>query len=133
MRILKSVLFVSLLLPLQFPTAYGSDSDWAFVWVSCGFGGYRTSQGKASVRILKGKLVAEMADEAGIRFRLTGSIVKKRVNAKFTVIGSDYFIGSPFSGSYHVRRWTAVADSRGRESITLTDGWNFIGLSREIR
>ena len=30
-------------------------------------------------------------------------------------------------------RLASVADTKGRESISLTDGWNFIGLKREIK
>lgn len=130
---LRFALFVGILLSLQLPTAHAASSDWVFVWVSSGSGKYHTSQGKALVRILSGKLTAEMIDESGIHYKLTGYIVKNTVTAKFTVVGSDYFIDSPFSGSYRTKRWSGFVDSKGRESMVLTDGWNFIGISREVR
>jgi len=104
-----------------------------FVWVSSGHGEYSTKRGKAVVRIQSGRVTAEMVDESGIHYKLSGHIAKNRVAAKFTVLGSDYFVDSPFLGSYQIKRWGGFTDSKGRESIALTDGWNFIGFSREVR
>jgi len=103
------------------------------VWVSSGAGRYHTSQGKASVVIQDGKLTAEMTDDSGVQYHLTGYVSKNRVGAKSTAVGSDYFVNSPFSGSLETKRWTRIGDSKGRDSIALTDGWNFVGLSREIQ
>jgi len=130
---LRFVLVVGILLALQMPTGRGASSDWVFVWVSSGSGEYHTSQGRALVTIQSGKLTAEMVDKSGIHYKLSGYVVKNKVTAKFTVVGSDYFVDSPFSGSYETKRWSGFADSKGRESIALTDGWNFIGMSREVR
>lgn len=130
---LRLAIFVGILFSLQLPISCAASSDWVFVWVSSGSGGYYTSRGKASVGIQRGKLSAEMADESGVHYKLTGYVVKNRVSAKFTVVGSDYFIDSMFSGSFQTKkRWSKLVKLRGRESIALTDGWNFIGISREI-
>jgi len=110
-----------------------TDDGWSFVWVSSGIGGYDVVSGRGKVTMENGSLTAELQDERMVGYTLSGNISGHRVRAKFSVIGSGYFINSPFSGSYLKKRWSGMADSAGRESITLTDGWNFIGLSREIR
>jgi hypothetical protein len=130
--VLRFVLIVGILTSLHLSTAHAASSDWVFVWVSSGSGKYDVSQGKASVKMLNGKLTVEMVDGSGIHYNLSGDVVKNTVTAKFNVVGGDYFINSPFYGSYRIKRWSGFIDSKGRESLALTDGWNFIGISREL-
>ena len=128
---------------LRFLTAYifltysavvfAEQQDWLFVWVSSGPSTYYVKQGTAKVIIENGQLKAQMTSTDGVEYKIVGSIAGQRVNAKFTVLDSDYFISSPFSGSYKKQLWSGFADTKGRESISLTDGWNFIGLKREIK
>ena len=83
--------------------------------------------------LVNGKLEAQMTDEEGVKYTLRGAIKKGKVTAAFTILESDHFNNSPFSGTYVRKRWSGFGDSKGRESISLSDGWNFIGLVRENR
>ena len=107
--------------------------EWTFVWVSSGINEYSVANGKAKVSRANGMLEAQMIDEEGVKYTLRGTIRKGKVTAAFTILESDYFSNSPFSGTYVRKQWFGFADSKGRESISLSDGWNFIGLVREIR
>ena len=88
--------------------------------------------GKAKLTIVGGSLKAELKGEDGNEFKVIGLVAKNKVKAKFTIVGSDYFVDSPFSGTYTSKHWSGVQGSSGRESISLTDGWNFLGFSREL-
>ena len=107
--------------------------DWAFVWVSSGPKNYAVSKGKAQVILTGTKLEVHAVDEEGIEYTLRGTVKKNAVIATFTILESDYFKNSPFSGTYVRKLWSGIADSKGRESISLSDGWNFVGFTHEIR
>ena len=126
-RILKC-----LLVALAASVAWAGDQDWNFVWVSSSQGQYEVVRGKAKVTMTGGKFHAELKGEDGNEFKVAGQVAKHKVNAKFTIVGSDYFVDSPFSGTYTSKRWGGIQGSSGRESISLTDGWNFLGFSREL-
>jgi len=113
--------------------AFAEQQEWAFVWVSSGPGTYYVEKGAAKVTIENGQIKAAMTSTEGVDYKIVGSIVGQRVNVKFTILNSDYFNNSPFSGSYTKKLWSGFADSKGREAISLTDGWNFIGLTRDIK
>ena len=107
--------------------------EWTFVWVTSGTNGYSIAKGKAQVSLAGGKLDAQMIDDEGVEYTIRGTITKSKVRASFTVVDSDYFKSAPFSGTYLRKQWSGFAESQGRESISLSDGWNFLGLVREIR
>ncbi|NWJ40618.1 MAG: hypothetical protein HXX12_06565 [Geothrix sp.] len=111
---------------------FAGEKDWAFVWVSSNANTYNIKQGKAKVTIKNGRLSTTMISSDGVEYKVVGTISGKHVDAKFSIIDSDYFVNAPFSGSYEKKLWSGVADSKGRESITLSDGWNFIGLTHDI-
>ena len=94
---------------------------------------YYVKQGTAKVTIKKGRLEAQMTSADGVEYKIVGSISGQSVKAKFTILDTDYLNNSSFSGSYVKKLWPGFGNSRGRESITLTDGWNFIGLNRDIK
>jgi len=121
-------LFVALIASV----VWAGDQDWNFVWVSSGQNRYEVVRGKAKVTITGGKLNAELKGEDGNEFKVVGQVAKHKVNAKFTVVGSDYFVDSPFSGTFTSKHWSGIQGSSGRESISLNDGWNFLGFSREL-
>ena len=122
----------TLLLCFASPVA-AENGEWAFVWVASGPNSYNVAAGRGKVTISGGKFAAELVDENKVSYRIIGSISGERVKVNLSVVGSDYFVNSPFSGSFTRKRWPNTANSVGRESITLTDGWNFIGLTRDLR
>jgi hypothetical protein len=132
MRIDMRQIFKCLLILITTSIAQAGETGWTFIWVSSGSKGYQVVQGKAEVFVHKGKLKAKLVSEDGNEYKVIGLVNKKKVAAKFTVMGSDYFINSPFTGTYTSRRWARSEGSSGRESVSLSDGWNFIGLSHEL-
>ena len=126
-RLLKCLLVI-----LASSCAWAGDQGWTFILVTSGPGRYNVVQGKATVTIKGGKLHAALKGEDDNEFEVVGQILKNKVKAKFTQDGSDYFIGSPFSGAHTATRWCGTKGSSGRESISLSDGWNYIGLSHEF-
>ena len=132
MAILHPRLLLALI--LLFAGIHQAQADeWVFVWIASGVNDYTVSKGKAQVTLAAGKLEVHAVDKEGIEYTLRGVVKKNTVNARLTVLESDQFKDSPFSGTYIRKLWSGFADSKGRESISLSDGWNFIGLAREIR
>ena len=130
---LLSKLLIAYILLISSTVAFAEQQDWGFVWVSSGSGTYNVQRGTAKVTIENGQIKASMVSIDGVEFKIVGTIAGQRINVKFTVLDSDYFNNSPFSGSYTKKLWSGFADSKGREAISLTDGWNFIGLNRDIK
>jgi hypothetical protein len=128
---MKYFALLFLLLPLWPTSLRAAEQEWSFVRVSSSIDKYNVVQGTAKVTVYKGRFSALLTDTSGGEYRLAGTISKGKVVAKFTVVDSDYFIDSPMMGSLTRKHWSKPASSG--ESITLTDGWNFVGLTREIR
>ncbi len=63
---------------------------------------------------------------------MKGTIEGDKVNAKVTSQNSDYGMGATYTGYLRKSEEKGFADYMGRETITLTDGWNFLGLTKEI-
>jgi hypothetical protein len=130
MRVFKTFLLALIALP---NTSFGAESSgWTFVWVASGADKYEITEGTAVVTIEGAIFHADLHGANGVEYSVSGTIDKTNVKATFSVLGSDYFVDSPFSGTFQTKRWAGVAGSKGRESFALSDGWNFIGLTREI-
>lgn len=129
---LKKIIFLILFMITTCIQAQPANEGWSFVWLSSGPNQFEISKGSAIVNIKNGKIEATMVDSSKVEYRLTGSIKSHSIKAKLTILESDYFIGSPFSGTYSVKRWDGDPQSLGRESIILTDGWNVVAFTREI-
>jgi hypothetical protein len=108
------------------------DHKWNFVWVASGMGQFEVSRGTATVT-LKGRSISiEMNDEKNVVYHVTGSLRGSLLTATLSIPDSDYFTHSKFEGTYMKKRWSGMAESSGRDSIILTDGWNVIALTKEI-
>jgi hypothetical protein len=130
---IRQIALILLLLLSQATQVFAEEKQWSFIFVASGIDKYRVSEGKASVSIKNKKIEADLTDEKGVQYKIKGTIIDHKITAKFSVMGSDYFVDSPISGTFITKKWTEkLGDSVGRESISLNDGWNFIGLTREI-
>ena len=64
---------------------------------------------------------------------LKGSIANGRITVKEIVHKSDYS-GSTYTGKLTTQRWKETfAGSTGIETVTLSDGFGMIGLTRRIK
>jgi outer membrane biogenesis lipoprotein LolB len=127
---------VVLLLLLSGSTLLGADHQWR--WVKAGNNaatGWDVSQGDAEVSIKDGKFSAKLFwKDSGkdVQIILQGSIRNGQITTKETVQGSDY-TGSIYHGTLQRKKWGEVfAGTTGAESITLSDGWNMIGITRGL-
>lgn len=127
------ITFLSLVLMVAtYCQAKPASEGWSFVWLSSGPNQHEVSKGSAKVNIKNGKIETTMIDSNKVEYRCVGSIKSNSIKVKLTILESDYFNGSPFTGTYSVKKWDGDQQSIGRESIILTDGWNVVALTREI-
>ena len=108
-------------------------NHWQWVKAKNTISGWSVSQGHADVVISGEHFEASLFSESGgqIAF-LKGTIQKGHVTAKERVSASD-FSGSTYHGKLARKRWPDSAGTTGAESITLSDGWGMIGLSRSLK
>src|SRR5215831_14690202 len=67
------------------------------------------------------------------RSRLQGSIANGKISVKEIIHESDYG-GSTYTGTLKTQKWKEVFEgSTGIETITLSDGFGMIGLTRTIK
>ena len=66
-----------------------------------------------------------------VQSALKGTIHNKKIAVTERVANSDYS-GSTYRGTFERKTWNEVAGTTGAESITLSDGWGMIGLTRSI-
>ena len=90
---------------------------------------HEITKGTAVVKIDGATFHADLHGTNGVEYSVSGTIDKTNVKATFSVLGSDYFVDSPFSGTFQTKRWAGIAGSKGRESFALSDGWNYVGLT----
>ena len=78
------------------------------------------------------KFSAQLFSDHQLLFSLKGVIHGGSVAAKEVVSASD-FTGSTYHGKLATKHWDEFSGTVGAESITLTDGWNMIGLMKTIK
>jgi hypothetical protein len=130
MRILT---FFALMLALLLgASASGADHQWHWVKATNTIKGWSISQGDADVVIAGDQFRVTLFSEGKtVQSSLKGTIHNEKIAASETVANSDYS-GSTYRGTFERKSWNEVAGTTGAESITLSDGWGMIGLTRSI-
>jgi hypothetical protein len=126
------VLMFSLLL-LSGAFAFGAGREWHWVKATNTIKGWSVSQGDAEVAITGGQFRVTLFSDSNktVQSSLKGTIHNGKIVARETVANSDYS-GSTFQGTFERKRWDEFSGTTGAESITLSDGWGMIGLTRSI-
>ena len=115
-------------------TSFAADGQWH--WVKANnivAKGWDVSEGTAQVSIDGAKFSAKLfwKDSSDkVQIVLDGTIKNGRITATETIQESDY-TGSVIHGTFTRRHWT-FSGTTGAESITLSDGWNMIGITRDL-
>lgn len=116
---------------------YAADNQWH--WIKVGNNAahaWDVSRGDAEVTIKDGQLRAELFFDGStkdVQISLKGSISNGTIRVQETVHESDYG-GSTYTGRLTNQKWKEVFDgSTGIETITLSDGFGMIGLTRTIK
>jgi hypothetical protein len=125
---------VLLLAVLSGAFAFGAEREWHWVKATNTIEGWSVSQGDAEVIITGDQFRVTLFSESGktVQSSLKGTIRNGKIATSETVANSDYS-GSTYRGTFERKRWNEVAGSTGAESITLSDGWGMIGLTRSIQ
>ena len=106
---------------------------WAWSSASAGFDTWTVENGTGDVVVKAGKIDGTLYDRAGNkRFTISGKISNSRVTLRVIIDASD---SGPLElvGTYRKIRTDEFADSVGRDFMTLTDGFNFLGLTRNLK
>ena len=147
MRLLVGVLIAA---GLSFPcSAAAQEPPAAWKWISAGAdGNWSVTRGTAEVQISGGKIHAILRDDndQSVSFEFSGTTKPLKnsrdrfaafvdeVSVKVSVPGSDYTINDPYHGTYRKKIYDAKTakafGQRSAEFISLTDGYNFLGLQR---
>lgn len=125
-----------LVLILLCSTSFASDEG-GWRWVKAGSvvtKGWNVSEGTAQIVITGKKFSAKLFGQSSseVQIVLEGTIENGRITAKEEIQGSDY-TGSVYHGTLVKKSWQeSFAGTSGGESITLSDGWNMIGINRDL-
>ena len=115
-------------------TSFAADGQWH--WVKANnivAKGWDVSGGTALVSIDGTKFSAKLFwkdSDNKLQILLDGTIKNGRISARETIQESDY-TGSVFHGTFARKHWT-FSGTTGAESITLSDGWNMIAITRDL-
>ena len=115
--------------------SFATDPSWRWVKASNIVAkGWDLSDGIADVSMDGAKFTARLfrkQSKSEFQIVLDGTIKNGRITAKEIIQGSDY-TGSVFHGTIERKKWgEEFAGTTGAESITLSDGWNMIGITRD--
>ena len=111
-----------------------AEPDWKWVQASNLIDKWSVEQGLAEVRIKNDGFEARLykpTDLKTVYMRLNGTIDKSRIVANQTMADNSKS-PSKFRGPMKSSHWKAFENHSGVETITLTDGWSMIGLTRGI-
>jgi len=130
MRILA--FFALVLALLSSVSAFGADPEWHWVKATNTIKGWSISQGDAEVVVTGNQFRVTLFSDGGtVQSTLKGTIHNEKIAATEMVANSDYS-GSKYRGTFERKSWNEVAGTTGAESITLSDGWGMIGITRSV-
>jgi hypothetical protein len=115
---------------------FGSEHQWR--WVKAGnsdITGWDVATGDADVVINGAAITATLfrsGSEKEVQMTLKGSVTGAKLTVKETVHNSDYS-GSTCTGTRTVKKWPEFSGTIGVETITLSDGFGMIGISRSLK
>lgn len=118
-----------------FPPSVAADSNWAWVRATSIEDDWAVQKGKAKVTIVGTSFTAELFDPDDpetVLYLVRGRIREQRVVAQSETKNSD-FGSSKMSGEIRRKKWKGFVETVGRQTITLSDGWNLLGITRELR
>jgi hypothetical protein len=70
-----------------------------------------------------------LRDTQGVEYRIAGSLAAKRASARFVAVASDD-AGTELMGTFN--QWSPAQGNFCWETVQLYDGWNYVGLSRNL-
>jgi outer membrane biogenesis lipoprotein LolB len=114
--------------------ADAAEGQWQWVKAT-NVGGWEVSEGNADVSIQGEKFNARLfwkGSDKEVKILLRGVIKKGKITVTEEIQGSDY-TGSTYEGTFQTKRWKEFSGTLGAESITLSDGWGMIGITRSIK
>ena len=125
---MKRLIFWAMVGCTVLTTVPAAGETWNFVYVArstdwqvrTGFGEL-TRKGARFEGLLK--------DTHGVEYRIAGSLTPKRASARFAAVASDD-TGSDLTGTFN--QWSPAEANFCWETVQLYDGWNYVGLSRNL-
>jgi hypothetical protein len=131
MRFLFSLLFL-----LACSNAIAAESHWRWVKATNNvLRGWDVSEGTADVLIKGERFNAELFlkdSDKDVKLSLHGTIKNGKVSVIETIHESDAG-ESTYKGTFQRKQWKEFSGPVGAESITLSDGWGMIGITRSIK
>jgi hypothetical protein len=130
MRILT---FLAILLAGSVAVAAGQE-EWHWVKATNTIKGWSISEGNARVVITGDQIQVELYSQSEgrpLELSLKGKIHDGKIVVNEIAPNTDYS-GATFRGTLERKRWNEFSGTTGAESITLSDGWGMIGLTRTI-
>jgi outer membrane biogenesis lipoprotein LolB len=128
------VWFVVLLM-LSASTAIGAESQWHWIKASNNVvKGWTVSEGNADVSIQGDKFEAKLFwkdSTKDVQIVLKGAVKNGKITVNEDVQESDHS-GSTYHGAIQIKKWDEFSGTIGAESITPTDVWGMIGITRAI-
>jgi hypothetical protein len=118
------------------PPAVLAATPWEWVKVNNNVSsGWHTEKGAATVNIKDDHFEAVLFEGGNpntVQIKLTGMISKGKINATETILDTD-ISPAQFTGTYKKLKWREKFEgASGTEAITLSDGFNLIGIRRNI-
>lgn len=127
---------LSLLFLFACSNAIAAESPWHWVKATNNvLRGWDVSEGTADVLIegerFNAKLFWKDSDK-DVKLSLRGTIKNGKVSVTETIHESDAG-DSIYKGTFQRKKWKEFSGTVGAESITLSDGWGMIGITRSIK